>query len=160
METCDVVVCDVDGVINIFADEAFVWDDIQDKRFVIDGKVSALFTFSPTVARELNTIADSFPFFWLTSWNKKTDVLAEVGFPKARVLHVEKGRETESKIEQVAFLAKTQRVLWIDDFAEEWREFLPAEVLANVISLQPDHRQGLITSDLERIKECCGMLAG
>jgi hypothetical protein len=156
MRKCDVVLCDVDGVINIFADEGFVWHDIQDKRIIVDGKPSALFSFSPTVAKELNTLAGGFPFLWLTSWNEKTRFLTDLGFPAANFLPVTVGEETESKIAHVAKLAETQRVLWIDDFAEEWRGMLPTEVLKNVVSLQTDHKQGITPDDLITIKNRCG----
>jgi len=155
METCDVVVCDVDGVINIFSDEAFEWNDVQDKRLIIDGKPSTLFTFSPTVAKELSILNADFHFLWLTSWNDKTAFLPQLGFPQADFLPVTKGFETESKVAHVASLAKTKRVLWIDDFSEEWRNQLPEEILPNVISLQTDHRQGLIAKDIALIKSLC-----
>lgn len=157
METCDVIVCDVDGVINIFADDGFIWSDIQSKRLFIDGKSTPLFTFSPTVARELGSIKQAAPFLWLTSWNDKTQFLTQLGFPEAEVLHVEKGRETESKIAHVAKLAQNQKVLWIDDFAEEWRGMLPQKMLTNVVSLQTDHRQGLTPSDIATVKKWCGI---
>lgn len=155
METCDVIVCDVDGVINIFADEAFEWNDVQDKRLTIDGKPSTLFTFSPMVAKELSLINARFNFLWLTSWNEKTEFLTQLGFPQADFLPVAQGFETESKIEHIVLLAQTKRVLWIDDFAQEWRTMLPSSIAENVVSLQPNHKQGLVAEDISLINSLC-----
>lgn len=150
-----VVACDVDGVINALGDENFSRADMCEKMLLHeDGKPRALLTFSPSVIQELNTLAQRIPFFMLTSWNERVNGLIQVGLCNLPFLMVDRANEAserDSKMEHIVALAKTNTVIWIDDFAKDWFDSLPADTREHVHPIQPNHHQGLETHDMQEI---------
>lgn len=157
MKRKTVVACDVDGCINIGGDDNFNHDDVTSQMIINDdGRPNALVTFSPTIIRALNSLMTLVPFFFLTSWNRETRWLQQVGLNKSPFLLVDRKDETterSSKIAHIIKLAEANNVIWIDDFARDWFEDIPLDIRQHVLPIQPDHQQGLSDADMLTINK-------
>lgn len=151
-----IVLCDVDGVVNIMGDGPFINSDVSEKMLRNDDETPhALFTFSPKVISILNDLALKNKLMMLTSWNEDIRLLKQIGLNVEKFLKVDRTdeiTENQSKLLHLVEIAKTYNVIWIDDFALVWIEHLPLELTENVVVIQTHYRQGITDSDLETLQ--------
>lgn len=152
MNTDLIFVFDVDGVSNILGDAPFLRTDIEHKMLKEGGRPIVELTFSPQVARDIGSIAQKHSVIWGTCWNSRTKLMVQAGFPELPFLDIIVDEEKASKISHISHLARDHKVIWVDDFAQEWITEVNPSLRENIIVLQPDHREGISQQEMEFLK--------
>lgn len=153
------IAIDFDGVINPEAQmpREQVFDDMTNAVFVDDDGFPRPMVFSPTVIEFFQRISRKANIVWLSTWRVNTETFPEAyGFPVIPWLQeITPLYDGWWKVEVVAELAKTQRLLWIDDEISRVQEAL--DFLENsgrrVSAISPRTSVGLTPAHLVAIEK-------
>lgn len=163
------VLIDVDGVINAFADDAKnTWPDLRTTTAHADGREWKI-RYSPTVVAWLNKLHERAEVTWLTTWETwaATSLAPEIGLEQGKDWVVF-GRQADAptpfsgpnrhthwwKFELVkrAHAESDRRIVWVDDdfafYSDAWKW---AAARPNTLAIMPNCDLGITQKNMDEL---------